>query len=85
VATAVFYAAQSYYKELIEKGLYVKNEKGSSVRRLVLDFSNPQTVAWYQEKLAGLLKMGVGAIKVDFGEGAPLNGGTPRQGRPVRA
>ena len=40
----------------------------------VLDFSNPETVAWYQDKLAGLLKMGVGAIKVDFGEGAPLEG-----------
>ncbi len=65
----------SYYKELIEKGLYVKNEKGGlPYEDVVLDFSNPQTVAWYQEKLAGLLKMGVGAIKVDFGEGAPLNG-----------
>ena len=29
---------------------------------------------WYQGRLAGLLKMGVGAIKVDFGEGAPSNG-----------
>jgi alpha-D-xyloside xylohydrolase len=40
----------------------------------VLDFSNPKTVSWYQDKLSGLLKMGVGAIKVDFGEGAPLEG-----------
>ena len=40
----------------------------------VLDFSNPATVKWYQDKLAGLLKMGVGAIKVDFGEAAPLTG-----------
>jgi alpha-D-xyloside xylohydrolase len=31
-------------------------------------------VKWYQSKLAALLKMGVGAIKVDFGEGAPVNG-----------
>ncbi|HEX4342306.1 MAG TPA: TIM-barrel domain-containing protein, partial [Verrucomicrobiae bacterium] len=29
---------------------------------------------WYQAKLANLLKMGVGAIKVDFGEAAPANG-----------
>lgn len=64
-----------FYRELIEKGLYVKNEKGGlPYEDVVLDFSNPATVAWYQEKLAGLLKMGVGAIKVDFGEGAPLNG-----------
>jgi alpha-D-xyloside xylohydrolase len=31
-------------------------------------------VEWYQAKLANLLKMGVGAIKVDFGEAAPNNG-----------
>ena len=36
--------------------------------------SNPEAVKWYQSKLAALLKMGVGAIKVDFGEGAPVNG-----------
>ena len=40
----------------------------------MLDFSNPDTVKWYQEKIANLLKMGVGAIKVDFGEAAPLTG-----------
>ncbi len=28
---------------------------------------------WYQEKLGNLIEMGVGAIKVDFGEGAPLD------------
>ncbi|MBE6242909.1 MAG: alpha-xylosidase [Bacteroidales bacterium] len=65
----------NYYKELIEKGLYVKNAKGGMpFEDAVLDFSNPETVEWYQSKLEGLLKMGVGAIKVDFGEGAPLNG-----------
>lgn len=65
----------NYYEELIEKGLYVKNFKGGMpFEDAVLDFSNPETVEWYQDKLAGLLKMGVGAIKVDFGEGAPLNG-----------
>ena len=53
----------------------VKNANGGMpYEDAVLDFSNPQTVAWYQDKLAGLLKMGVGAIKVDFGEAAPLNG-----------
>ncbi|MDD2290112.1 MAG: alpha-xylosidase [Bacteroidales bacterium] len=64
-----------YFPELIEKGLYVKNQKGGlPYEDVVLDFTNPETVAWYQEKLEGLLSMGVGAIKVDFGEGAPLNG-----------
>ena len=33
-----------------------------------------EAVKWYQAKLANLLKLGVGAIKADFGEGAPLTG-----------
>lgn len=41
---------------------------------VALDFSNPETVKWYQEKLGKLIQMGVGAIKVDFGEAAPLDG-----------
>ena len=40
----------------------------------ILDFSNPAAVQWYQSLLAGLLKLGVSAIKVDFGEDAPLQG-----------
>ena len=64
-----------FYKELIEKNLYVKNAKGGlPFEDVVLDFSNPETVRWYQDKIAGLLRLGVGAIKVDFGEGAPLQG-----------
>lgn len=64
-----------FFPELVEKGLYVKNGNGQLPQEdVVLDFSNPETVKWYQEKIAGLLKIGVGAIKVDFGEGAPLNG-----------
>ena len=64
-----------YYNELIDKGLYVKNQKGGlPFEDVVLDFSNPQTVEWYQGKIEGLLKIGVGAIKGDFGEGAPLTG-----------
>lgn len=35
----------------------------------VIDLSNPQAVAWYQEKLCALLGLGVSCIKVDFGEG----------------
>jgi len=63
------------YPELIEKGLVVKNADGSlPYEDACLDFTNPEAVKWYQEKLKGLLDMGVGAIKVDFGEGAPLNG-----------
>ena len=64
-----------YFPELIEKNMYVKNGNGElPYEDVVLDFSNPETVNWYQNKLAGLLNIGVSAIKVDFGEAAPLNG-----------
>lgn len=64
-----------YFSELIEKDMYVNNGNGElPYEDVVLDFSNPETVKWYQDKLAGLLNIGVSAIKVDFGEAAPLNG-----------
>nr|HPR32181.1 glycoside hydrolase family 31 protein [Prolixibacteraceae bacterium] len=70
-----FVPKNTLFDEIIEKGLYVKNPKGNlPYEDAVLDFSNPETVKWYQDKIAGLLKLGVGAIKVDFGEAAPLNG-----------
>ncbi len=63
------------FREAVSKGYAVRNEGGKlPFEDAVLDFSNPETVKWYQGLLANLLKMGVGAIKVDFGEGAPRNG-----------
>ena len=65
-----------YFNEIVEKGMAVKNLDGTlPYEDAVLDFSNPVTVKWYQEKLEGLLKLGVSVIKADFGEAAPyLNG-----------
>lgn len=64
-----------FFNELIEKGLNVKNGMGGMpYEDAVLDLSNPQTVKWYQDKIAGLINIGVSAIKCDFGEAAPLNG-----------
>jgi alpha-D-xyloside xylohydrolase len=63
------------FPEIVEKGFNVRNAGG--VRPdgdAVLDMSNPEAVKWYQDKLAGLLKMGASVIKVDFGEGAPVTG-----------
>lgn len=69
-----FTPKNKFFPELVEKGLYVKNGKGQlPYEDVVLDFTNPETVKWYQEKLGNLIEMGVGAIKVDFGEGAPLD------------
>ena len=53
----------------------VEDQKGNlPYEDAVLDFSNPETVNWYQQKIGGLLDQGVGVIKVDFGEAAPANG-----------
>lgn len=70
-----FVPKNSLFPEIVEKGLYVKNAKGNiPYEDAVLDFSNPDAIVWYQKKLKGLLELGVGAIKVDFGEAAPADG-----------
>jgi alpha-D-xyloside xylohydrolase len=59
----------------VQDGLAITDDAGGlPTGDAIADFSNPKTVLWYQEKLRPLLQMGVGAIKVDFGEGAPENG-----------
>ena len=70
-----FVPKNDLFPEILEKGLYVRNAKGNlPYEDAVLDFSNPDAVAWYQDKIRGLLELGVGAIKVDFGEAAPADG-----------
>ncbi len=71
-----------YFKYLVDEGLAVKNGKGGlPFEDAVLDFSNPKTVKWYQDRLEGLLKQGVAVIKVDFGEAAPYNNGVYASGK----
>jgi len=63
------------WSELLEGGYAVRDEGGRiAPEDATLDFSNPEAVRWYQGKLKGLLDLGVGVIKADFGEGAPLTG-----------
>lgn len=70
-----FVPKNTLFPEIIDKGLYVKDSKGNlPYEDAVLDFSNPATVSWYQDKIGNLLKEGVSVIKVDFGEAAPKNG-----------
>jgi len=64
-----------FFPEIIERGLHVVNATGGMpVEDAILDFSNPETVSWYQSKIEGLMKQGVSTIKCDFGEAAPYNG-----------
>lgn len=70
-----FSPKNTLFQEIIEKDLAVKDGKGNiSYEDATLDFTNPETVKWYQDKIASLLKQGVGVIKVDFGEAAPATG-----------
>jgi alpha-D-xyloside xylohydrolase len=70
-----FVPKNKLFPELVTNGLVVRDGKGNlPYEDAVLDFSNPRTVEWYQGKLAGLLNLGVAAIKVDFGEAAPNTG-----------
>ena len=64
-----------YFRELVDGGMAVHNGNGTlSYEDAVLDLSNPKTVAWYQGKIANLIKQGVSAIKCDFGEAVPYDG-----------
>ena len=70
-----FVPKNTLFPEIIEKGLFVRDRKGNlPFEDAVLDFSNPEAVQWYQDKIGGLLKQGVSVIKVDFGEAAPEGG-----------
>lgn len=63
------------YRECVEKGYSVKGPGGGpAAEDAVIDFSNPEAVRWYQGLLAKVLRQGVSAIKVDFGEAAPFHG-----------
>lgn len=70
-----FVPGNKYFNTLVDEGMAVHNGRGTlPYEDAVLDFTNPKTVKWYQNQLGKLLEMGVGAIKVDFGEAAPLDG-----------
>jgi len=71
------------YRYCAEQGLLIRRADGSPyVHRLAnsptfvgtcLDFTNPATVAWWQEHLRRLARMGVDGFKTDFGEQVPLD------------
>ncbi len=64
-----------FFREIVDRQMHIRNADGSMpYEDAVLDFTNPETVAWYQSKIAGLMQQGVSTIKCDFGEAAPYNG-----------
>ncbi|WP_413604877.1 TIM-barrel domain-containing protein [Flavobacterium rakeshii] len=70
-----FTPRNTLFNEIVDNGLAVKDRKGNiPYEDAVLDFSNPETVKWYQAKLKHLMNQGVAVFKVDFGEAAPAEG-----------
>ena len=64
-----------FFREIVDRNLHVRNaDGGMTYEDAVLDFTNPETVQWYQQKIEGLMRQGVSTIKCDFGEAAPYNG-----------
>ncbi|NVM52230.1 MAG: DUF4968 domain-containing protein, partial [Candidatus Helarchaeota archaeon] len=61
------------YKDAKKKKIIAKNNGPFMFVMVVpahpIDFSNPEGVLWYQEKLKNLFDLGASVIKADFGEG----------------
>lgn len=77
------YIAQGtkFFKEGVENGYLLKRKDGKGVKQIdtwqpgmgFVDFTNPDAVKWYTDKLRGLLEMGVDCFKTDFGERIPID------------
>ena len=68
------------FKELCDKGYFLKNKDGSVYQSdmwqpgmAIIDFTNPDAKNWYASKIKELTKIGVDAIKTDFGERIPTD------------
>ena len=76
------YVAQrsSLFREAVENGYLLKRPNGDVYQRDLwqagmgfIDFTNPAACRWYQERLTGLVDMGVDCFKTDFGEQIPVD------------
>ncbi len=68
------------FREGMENGYLLKRPDGNVYQRdkwqagmALVDFTNPEAYRWYQNKLAGLVDMGVDCFKTDFGEEIPTD------------
>ncbi|GAA0285896.1 alpha-D-xyloside xylohydrolase [Gracilibacillus halotolerans] len=68
------------FDEGMEKGYLIKRPNGDvwqwdlwQAGMGIVDFTNPEAVNWYQDKLKALLDMGVDSFKTDFGERIPTD------------
>ena len=68
------------FREGMEKGYLLMKDNGRvwqwdmwQAGMGLVDFTNPDACAWYQEKLKALLDVGVDCFKTDFGERVPTD------------
>lgn len=68
------------FKECMEKGYLLRRPNGDVWQwdlwqsgQGIVDFTNPDAVRWYQDKLRTLVDMGVDCFKTDFGERIPTD------------
>jgi alpha-D-xyloside xylohydrolase len=68
------------FQEAAEAGYLLRRPDGSVWQwdmwvagMALVDFTNPDARAWFSEKVRGLLRQGVHAIKADFGERVPTD------------
>lgn len=69
------------FQSLAERGFFVKDKEGqpamfkSTADSVVLcacfDFTNPEFLEWYKERVKKIVRMGVSVIKTDFSEAVP--------------
>lgn len=69
------------FEEIAKKGYFIKDRNGdaarfyatadSEVQAACFDFTNPEFLAWYKERVMKVLAMGVSVIKTDFSEAVP--------------
>ncbi|NQX27337.1 alpha-xylosidase [Microbacteriaceae bacterium VKM Ac-2854] len=64
-----------------EKGYLLKTTSGDVWQwdlwvagMALVDFTNPEATAWFQEKLRGIVRQGIDSFKTDFGERIPSEG-----------
>lgn len=77
------YIAQGteFFREGVKEGYLLKRKDGKGVKQVdtwqpgmaFVDFTNPDAVKWYTDKLRKLLEMGVDCFKTDFGERIPID------------
>ena len=77
------YVAQGndFFREGVKNGYFLLRADGKGVKQVdawqcgmaVVDFTNPEAVRWYTDKLRSILDMGVDCFKTDFGERIPVD------------